>query len=263
LSPQTRRVLVALGGIPLLLGCVYLGEWPLTALVALIGLLAVQEGYSLLAPGPPRSALWGLRAFALAAPIAVLLEGSVNLIPLALGAALIGIMPAMRCEPRAGARSVTAVLTLLVYPLTCLLYVLWLREESGWPMVFFLLALIWVGDTAAYEGGRRTGKRPLAPQLSPNKTIEGAIWALAGSLLVAGVAWWRWPGGRSVFWFAAAAIVVWFLGMVGDLFESLLKRAAGVKDSSRLLSEHGGVLDRFDSLFFATVGLYYLTHWQP
>jgi phosphatidate cytidylyltransferase len=107
---------------------------------------------------------------------------------------------------------------------------------------------VWVGDTAAIFVGRAFGKRPLAPKLSPKKTVEGSIGNLLGCL-VGGVAmamafghpWWR---GLLV------GLAAGTLGQMGDLFESALKRKVGVKDSGTLLPGHGGVLDRIDSLLF-------------
>jgi phosphatidate cytidylyltransferase len=197
----------------------------------------------------------------LALPALAVLNWPVSLhVSLVAVALITGVMVILH-TPATGGPAAVAVMALSVYPLLLLQHLLWLRLEFGWSQVVFLLALVWSGDTAAYEGGKRMGKRPLAPALSPNKTVEGALWALTASLVVGLAAWQLNPAGaRSGLWYILAALLVWALATAGDLFESLFKRRAGVKDSSRLLSEHGGVLDRFDSLLFASVGLYYLNY---
>lgn len=128
-------------------------------------------------------------------------------------------------------------------------------SEGAWGLVS-LMALIWVADTAAYFSGRALGRHKLAPSVSPGKTWEGAIGGVVAVLvwMVASAMW-----GNS---FAAALVGRWgwaamlliavfltALSIMGDLFESLLKRRAGVKDSSQLLPGHGGVYDRIDALF--------------
>jgi phosphatidate cytidylyltransferase len=126
----------------------------------------------------------------------------------------------------------------------------WVRAASGREAVLLLLAVIVVSDSAQYYCGRTFGKRPLAPTISPKKTLEGAI----GGLVFGTVA--TMIGGYYVFaspiWLLALlGAAISLLGIVGDLFESLLKRSAGVKDSSNLIPGHGGVLDRIDSWLFA------------
>jgi phosphatidate cytidylyltransferase len=124
-------------------------------------------------------------------------------------------------------------------------------------LVLLLFAIIWVGDSAAYYGGRAFGRHPLAPRISPKKTIEGAIAGLAGSMLVGGFAGVLFLGEPwlSVTLISGATAV---LGQIGDLAESAMKRSAGVKDSSSILPGHGGILDRLDSLFFAAPVFYWL-----
>lgn len=132
-----------------------------------------------------------------------------------------------------------------------------MRIAHGPAIVFLLMLTVMISDTAQYYTGRALGRRPLAPAISPKKTIEGAIGGFVfGALTLAIVGRWWLPsvqvGARVLLGLAIAA-----LGIAGDLFESLLKRAAGVKDSSSLIPGHGGVLDRIDALLFAAP-VYYL-----
>ena len=128
--------------------------------------------------------------------------------------------------------------------------------STGLPWTLFLLLVTWGGDTFALLAGKKIGKRPLAPALSPNKTKEGA---LAGFLAGIGIA-----VAIRYFLFTdlplrhviTASILLGIFGQLGDLAESMIKRAAGVKDSSRLIPGHGGVLDRMDSLLFSFPVLY-------
>ena len=121
-------------------------------------------------------------------------------------------------------------------------------------LLLALLGLAWVSDTAAYLVGRSFGRRKLAPKISPGKTIEGAAGAIVASVAYAVILAASMPAiGAHVSGFAWAAYVagaaaLCICGIVGDLFESLAKRRAGVKDSGKLLPGHGGVLDRIDSL---------------
>ena len=136
-------------------------------------------------------------------------------------------------------------------------------RSAGINFLLSILCLVWVADIAAYFGGRRFGRRKLAPAISPGKSWEGVWSGMAGVLLLGGV-WTRLvdtqPGVDSpslygLLWaglgLPLAVLALVFLSamsVVGDLLESLVKRAAGVKDSSRLLPGHGGVLDRIDAL---------------
>ena len=131
-----------------------------------------------------------------------------------------------------------------------------LRGETGltarWPDdLLIVFVAIWVADSAAFFVGRAIGKHRITPALSPNKSLEGF---LAGLLFPAlGMVWLAplvLPGGSSLFLFLLG-LTLGFAAIVGDLFESLLKRAAQVKDVSDLIPGHGGVLDRVDSLLFA------------
>lgn len=125
------------------------------------------------------------------------------------------------------------------------------RASAGPQAVLLLILSIVVSDSAQYYTGRALGRRPLAPSISPKKTLEGALGGLVFGTIAVVV------GGRVVFPSSGFLILVLVgasisaLGIVGDLFESLLKRSAGVKDSSALIPGHGGVLDRIDSWLFA------------
>ena len=132
-----------------------------------------------------------------------------------------------------------------------------IRGMRGPASLFLLMLTVMVSDTAQYYAGRLFGRTPLAPAISPKKTLEGAMGGFVfGTLLMAVAGYWWLP---DVSWLIrtllGAAVVA--LGIAGDLFESMLKRSAGVKDSSALIPGHGGVLDRIDSLLFAAP-IYYV-----
>jgi phosphatidate cytidylyltransferase len=130
-------------------------------------------------------------------------------------------------------------------------------RTGGGPRVLFLLMLtIIVSDTAQYYTGRLFGRRPLAPMASPKKTIEGALGGFAcGTAAFAVLSNWWLPIAMP--FRIALGVTIVALGIAGDLFESMLKRSAGVKDSSGLIPGHGGVLDRIDALLFAAP-VYYI-----
>ncbi len=136
------------------------------------------------------------------------------------------------------------------------------RSDFPWPfgdgraVLMVLLAVIVVSDSAQYYTGRAFGRRPLSPAISPKKTVEGAIGgAVSGTLAMALAGHYVF---RSPMWMLALlGATISLLGIVGDLFESLLKRSAGVKDSSNLIPGHGGVLDRIDSWLFAAPVYYF------
>lgn len=115
-----------------------------------------------------------------------------------------------------------------------------------------LMAVVWIADSAAYFAGRRFGRHKLAPSISPGKTWEGVAGAFFAVTLY-GVAWGTWSGSVAPFssGLLRGMLLLWLLtlfSIMGDLFESWMKRVAGVKDSGRLLPGHGGVLDRVDAL---------------
>jgi phosphatidate cytidylyltransferase len=127
----------------------------------------------------------------------------------------------------------------------------------GKSIVIDVLVGVFLGDTAAYLGGRMFGRRPLAPRISPNKTIEGL--AIGMVFCVLGV----WIAGRYEEWLPGTHALVLGLGValvapLGDLFESFVKREAATKDSGGLFGPHGGALDRLDAVLFAAVAGYYI-----
>jgi len=131
-----------------------------------------------------------------------------------------------------------------------------LMAAAGREAVVLLLATIMVSDTAQYYGGRWLGRTPLAPAISPKKTVEGALFGLAAGVALMLVIATPGLDRSTVPQRALLGVALVGLGIAGDLFESQLKRGAGVKDASVLIPGHGGMLDRIDSLLFAAPGFY-------
>jgi len=129
-----------------------------------------------------------------------------------------------------------------------------LQQRDPW-LLLLLLAVVWIGDSAAYYVGRRFGRHKLAPMVSPKKTWEGAMASLAGGLVVA-AGWSLLTLGRVVPEVLALGGLTNAAAQVGDLVESMFKRGSGVKDSGHLLPGHGGMLDRIDGLLFAAPALW-------
>jgi len=120
-------------------------------------------------------------------------------------------------------------------------------SEEGPALVLFTLVLVWVADTAAFFAGRRWGSVKLAPLVSPGKTWAG-LWGAVGGAVFCALVLWLWLDGG---WLRFAGFLVLCVSVFGDLYESLLKRQRGLKDSGSLLPGHGGILDRIDSLIAA------------
>jgi phosphatidate cytidylyltransferase len=266
-----KRVLTALILAPLVLAVVFLGpRWLITLAVAAVAVMAAWEFLGLAercAARPPR--------IAVLLAIVVLFAGNFEWPDQTLsilGFLSLGLLvcctfrtPVDRVLPDA-ASSIFALfyvgLTLLALPS--------LREQSNGPsLVVFLLCVVWAGDIAAMYIGRMWGKRKLAPALSPNKTWEGTVGSVAGSVAVTGALLWLasllagWNSAKlsysdAAWWYwLVLAVVVNAAAQAGDLAESALKRSAGVKDSGTLLPGHGGMLDRIDALLLAAPVLWY------
>ena len=141
---------------------------------------------------------------------------------------------------------------LAVIPAWCALAWIHASEPNGHVWLFTALAIVWAADSAAYFAGRRFGRHKLSPRVSPNKTVEGlAGGVLAGVLVGIGGSLIAGATGMQVLLVALVAFAATLASVVGDLYESLLKRHAGVKDSGHLIPGHGGILDRIDGVLAA------------
>lgn len=263
------RVASAAVGIPLILGATYAGGWWLAALAAALSAVGAEEmGRLLQARGPVYR--WPLRVWAVASALLGVwrpewlgeaLAGTA--LVLALGAAAVA---AARSDGAGEAARWVGTIPGLVYPCVPLALLGAMRRLDGgaappWGPLWFVLFVVWAEDTVAYFWGRRWGRRRLAPSLSPGKTVEGAAAGLAAGALV-GAAGGGWLAALPPVAGAGVGLVLGAAAVAGDLFESLLKRGAGVKDSGAVIPGHGGVLDRFDSLAMALPVAYCLFAWR-
>jgi len=139
----------------------------------------------------------------------------------------------------------------LAIPLASFLILGWMDTDPGFHfrLPLFVISMVWVNDTFAYITGSLIGKHKMTPLLSPGKTWEGFSGGLLVTLL-SGWIIWRFSGMFNLWGWFGIALLVSFLGLAGDLFESGLKRSVKVKNTGQLLPGHGGILDRFDSFLF-------------
>jgi phosphatidate cytidylyltransferase len=256
-SDLGARIVVALPAIAFAVFIVAAGGWVFAAALALLGIICVGEAFSLLrAAHPVRLAgFLGLIALLVAARLGgppAVLGALVACVPLAFA---IGLL-----QPRAGAPGVAVTVFVIVWIGVALAHAVMLRDLAhGDGIVIDVLVGTFLGDTAAYLGGRAFGQRPLAQSISPNKTVEGWLIGMAGA--VAGVFFaglyqdWLTNGQALLLGLAVAVVAPW-----GDLFESYLKRDRQAKDSGRLFGAHGGALDRLDAVLFTAVAAYYVWH---
>jgi phosphatidate cytidylyltransferase len=274
------RALSAAALVAVLVVAVWFG--PPSATLALGVLIAALASGELVTLGgaPPRSLAVVMAALVAASvttaftfgdplatqPIAGSLSHSTTLVAVLLAAVILAGLVSLAGMAPSSSAIPTAALTFMapMYVGLPIGVLVWIDAVYGREALLLPIAIVAASDTAQYYSGRAFGRRQLAPAVSPAKTVEGAIGGLVAAAVVAALVAPRWlsavatPAGRvSTLVAAGLGAMLALAGMLGDLFESFLKRSAGVKDSSALIPGHGGVLDRVDSHLFAAP-LYYL-----
>jgi phosphatidate cytidylyltransferase len=258
MSPLISRLAVVAAGLPIVLGSAYLGGWFLFALVAIGGLIALHELYRLARPLRPlvlagyggalaaffgaevSGADWMLAGFLLTFVLSFVFAAvsetkqstTVAIAATVLGAAWIGL----------GLGHLLLVRELDVY---------------GRLALITILLTVFVTDTLAYVGGRVAGRHKMSPVVSPGKTWEGFVVGAVAGVLTTFVALYKEAVFADTWRALVLGAVIVAAATLGDLFESLVKRDLGTKDTGRLLLGHGGVLDRVDSLLFAAPAAYF------
>ena len=262
MSAFGSRVLVAAVGLPVVLGALWAGGWWLFCLVTPAAVLALHEYFALTKPLRPLP----LAGYAGLAGVLFALQVSGFL--WAVGALLGTVVLAFLLKgigTTQGSATVAVSVTMLgtAWIGFGLGGVLLVRdiEEFGRVAAFAVVLAVFADDTAAYFGGRLFGRHKLAPTISPGKTWEGLLFGTAAAIFVVFVALYR---DRDDFLTIGEALVVGVVvalaAPLGDLFESMVKRDMGVKDSGRILAGHGGVLDRVDAILFAFPAAYFAIH---
>ncbi|MCH3968289.1 MAG: phosphatidate cytidylyltransferase [Atopobiaceae bacterium] len=255
----TRTTSGAIYAITILV-CLYLGPIATDLLVAAMSWLCCSEFFRIIRMGGRMPNEFIGLAFAVAFPVSVLLHGSVMLFLLFCLVFAVGVWYV--ATPRASIADVAATVFGPVYTGLMLSAIVSIRVcdagGEGALLTFAVMASVWINDAAAYFVGSRIGRHPLAPRISPHKSIEGLVGGILGSLVV-----WlaiAFIGVRSVSLPLAvcAALLSAAASVMGDLFESRLKRGAGVKDSGNLMPGHGGLLDRSDSMIFGCMVAYFV-----
>ncbi|SIO12349.1 phosphatidate cytidylyltransferase [Carnobacterium alterfunditum] len=255
-----QRIITAIIGLILFVPVVYMGSWILELVVAVLGIIALFELFR----------MKGNKIFTV--------EGIISII------ALLGLLlpqyAAMILPEYMDTQMILYLFVLLLLVCTVfsknnftfddvavsvlgIMYIgfgfrfLLLTRYSGLDLLLFVLFVVWATDIGAYLIGRKLGKHKLAPSISPNKTIEGAVGGVVMAMIVAFIYLTYYPQNYNIGWMLALTFILSIAGQLGDLVESAFKRYYGVKDSGNLLPGHGGILDRFDSLLFVLPVIYY------
>lgn len=269
-----KRVVVSVVAVPLVLGAAYLGGGALGAVLGIVSALAAWELYRMAAAGGVRPLAAGI---GLAAALPLVVQAwyqGVFVVPLSLLAVIMIALVALAIWQRGVDGRPLAAVSITVfgvlYTAGALSFAYGLRYHrwtvdaaAGTALLLFPMVLTWASDIGAYFVGRAVGRHKLIPAVSPGKTVEGSVGGLVGTVLVA----WLYVVFvlRPVAHLSLTPLSILLVGVaisvaaqLGDLAESLFKREAGVKDSSRLIPGHGGVLDRIDSLLFVLPVAYLL-----
>jgi phosphatidate cytidylyltransferase len=254
-SELSARILVAIPAIAVALFLVIEGGAIFTLGMFVLGAICMHELYAMYERAHP-ARLAGF--IALAGLLAAALYGDQFQVLLVAVAALPLVFALTLMAPRPSVGGIAVTLLGIYWIGFALAHAVMLRElPHGLGIVIDVLVGTFLGDTGAFLGGRMFGQRPLAPEISPNKTVEGLVVGMLCAVL--GV----WIAGRYQEWLPGTHALVLGVGValvapVGDLFESFVKREAGTKDSGGLFGAHGGALDRLDAILFAAVVSYYI-----
>jgi phosphatidate cytidylyltransferase len=256
-SPTRRRVIAAIPAAAFAIFIIVVGDAVFTIALIGLGILGLQELYRMLEPARP-IALAGFLSLA-ALLITAHVGDQFQLVLVAtLSLPLTFLLALARPQRRHVTLAIATTLFGVLWVGLALTHAVLLRDlEHGGGLMADVLIATFLGDTGAYFGGRMWGTRPLAPRISPSKTLEGLICGL----LVGTLAFWLaglyqdWLSGTDALLLGACVAAV---APLGDLFESLIKRDLGVKDTGNLFGEHGGVLDRLDAALFTVVVGYYV-----
>jgi phosphatidate cytidylyltransferase len=258
MSPLISRLAIVAAGLPIVLGSAYLGGWFLFALVAVGGLIALHELYRLARPLRPL-VLAGYGG-ALAAFFGAEVSGAEWMLAGFLLTFVFSFVFAAVSETR---QSTTVAIAATVLGAAWiglgLGHLLLVRELDiyGRLALITLLLTVFVTDTFAYIGGRIAGRHKMSPVVSPGKTWEGFVVGAVAGVLTTFVALYKEVIFDDTWRALVLGAVIVAAATLGDLFESLVKRDLGTKDTGRLLLGHGGVLDRIDSLLFAAPAAYF------
>jgi len=259
LKENSKRVIVSIFAIPVILLASYVGGYYFFAFVVIISLISFYEFCSIAKNKNANANLWfgSLIIFLLLINqfkhfidiSAIILFSSLSLLIIELfrnkGSAIFNLGATFLGIFYIGIFATSLIALREFYPDIGELY------NRGGYLVIAVLVSIWIGDSAAYYGGTALGRHKLFPRVSPKKSWEGAIFSFVfsvGALILAKLIVLNFLSWQNVI---AIGIIIGTFGQIGDLVESLLKRDSAVKDSSSIIPGHGGVFDRFDSLFFS------------
>jgi phosphatidate cytidylyltransferase len=254
------RLVVAAVGLPLVLGMLWLGGWWLFALLAIAACVGVHEFVTTARPLRPLApAVYGGVLLALVGArtggIVWLLGGFLATFVLAF---VLHALSSTRA-PTTAALGSTILGSAWLGPGLGFLLLLRQMHDHGRLLAFTVVLAAWAAATFAYFGGRLLGRHRLAPRLSPGKTLEGLLIGAAAGVFVAFIALYDTRDRYLAIWQAVLlGVVIVLAEVIGDLFESSLKRDLAVKDTGSLLGGHGGMLDRIDGLLFAAPAAYFL-----
>lgn len=261
LSSRTASALI-LG--PLFLYVVFLGGPFLAVLLAVISLVCIHEFATMARQECHGPICWLGYAGTLAVHAGAYFHGFVGAATAMTLFPLFLLLPYLRAQEFSKATIDISLMTFAVFEYSYFLsFVTLIRAEAteSYPALFCLLVLVWMQDSVAYFVGSAIGRTPLTT-ISPKKSWEGTLAGLAGAVLAAALLWQYGFGKQLQLSTVLLLAIVAILAQLGDISESLLKRNFGVKDSGQVIPGHGGLLDRFDSLFYSAPAMYLLHSWM-
>lgn len=256
---MSTRIITALIAVALFVPFIWIGSWPLVIVMTLLGMIGLAEFLKMkktaLSSVPALLSLTGVALMVLSVHFPILFAVEVFTRTISLVMALLFLYSLAFTELKT--KDIGEIVLMMIY-IGLAFYSFVMLRFNDLPLLILILLVIWATDTGAYLIGRKLGKTKLAPVISPNKTIEGA---LGGTVLAGAFAFiylLYFPQSDSLFATFLLMVVISITGQVGDLLESKIKREFDTKDSGKILPGHGGILDRFDSLLLVLNVLFIL-----